>query len=66
MIGFIEKIHKRNMIRNLKKKQDEVNRLYDKKGLSDKVLEKQLEINSLRYDNDIYDESELIFESYVQ
>lgn len=66
MKDFIAKIHKRNMTRVLKKKQEEVDKLYQKDGLTDKVLEMQLEVNCLRNQEDIYDSNKLVFEDYVQ
>ena len=47
-------------------KQKEVDQLYQEKGLTDEVLAKQIEINRIRYENDIPDEQEIIYDKYVQ
>lgn len=46
--------------------QAEVDELFKSEGLTDEVLEKQVTINTLRCENDIPDESEFIFEDFVQ
>ena len=46
--------------------QKEVNTLFESDGLTDEVLEKQLEINKLRNEHDIPDEEEKIYEEWVQ
>lgn len=66
MIGFIEKIHKKNVNRHLNKKQAEVDRIFKEKGLTDEVLQLQLEINCIRNEEDICDENEKIYGDYVQ
>ena len=54
------------MKEELKKKQEIVNELYASEGLSDEVLDLQLEINKLRHEHDLVDESEINEEGYVQ
>ena len=54
------------MEEKLAKLQKEVDALYDENGLTDEVLDKQIEINKLRYEHDIPDESEKIHKDYVQ
>lgn len=54
------------MEEKLAKMQQEVDELYVKEGLSDEVLEKQLEINALRNEHDIADKNELVYENFVQ
>ena len=54
------------MKEHLAKKQKEVDELYEKEGLTDEVLDKQIAINKLRHAHDITDESEKIHEDYVQ
>ena len=51
---------------NLNRKQAEVNKLQDRFGFSDDVLEKQVEINKARNKHDIPDKSEVINGEYVQ
>ena len=54
------------MEEKLAKMQMEVDELYAKEGLSDEVLEKQVEINTLRNEHDIADKSEFVYENFVQ
>lgn len=56
---FIRKI-------SLKNKQRAVDKQYEEEGLTDDVLEKQIEINRIRYEKDIPDEQEIIYDKYVQ
>lgn len=51
---------------NLKRKQADLNREYERYGFTDKVLEKQIEINTLRRKYDIPDESHFVYEEFVQ
>lgn len=50
----------------LKNKQIAIDKQYAKEGLSDEVLEAQVELNQLRNELDIPDESNFIFENFVQ
>lgn len=50
----------------LKNNQRALDKQYAREGLSDEVLEKQVEINCLRHELDIPDESKIIFEDFVQ
>ena len=54
------------MKEHLAKKQKEVDELFERDGLTDEVLEKQIAINKLRHAHDIPDESEKVHEDYVQ
>ena len=54
------------MEEKLAKMQKKVDKLYDKHGLTDEVLDKQIEINKLRHKHDISDESNRINKKYVQ
>lgn len=54
------------MKEHLAKKQKEVNELFERDGLTDEVLDKQIAINKLRHAHDITDESDKIHEDYVQ
>ena len=51
---------------NLNRKQAEVDKLQDRFGFTDEVLEKQVEINRARHKHDIPDESKLVYGKYVQ
>lgn len=50
----------------IKNKQRAIDKQYAREGLSNDVLEKQIEINCLRHELDIPDESKFIFEDFVQ
>jgi len=50
----------------LKNKQRVVDNLFEKEGLSDEVLSKQVEINILRNELDMPDSEKVIFEDFVQ
>ena len=55
---FLHKIQIRN-------KQRTVNKQYEKEGLTDEVLKKQVELNKLKHELDISD-SKKLHENYVQ
>ena len=46
--------------------QEIINEKYEKDGLSDEVLETQVQINSIRHILDIHDETEELYEEFVQ
>ena len=46
--------------------QEKLDKIYDKEGLTDEVLDLQLEINALRHEHDIPDETEMVYKEYVQ
>lgn len=50
----------------LNKKQKEVNVLYEKNGLTDEVLNKQISINKARHEMDIPDSKQKISKKWVQ
>lgn len=50
----------------LRKMQDKVDVLYEKNGLTDEVLDLQIEINTLRSELDIPDEKDVIVGGFVQ
>lgn len=54
------------MEERLAKMQQEVDELYAKYGPTDEVLEKQVEINTLRNEYDIPDTEEFVYENFVQ
>lgn len=47
-------------------RQHYVDKLYEKEGLSEEVLNKQVEVNSLRHEYDISDESKRVYDRFVQ
>lgn len=54
------------MEEKLAKLQKEVDQLYEKDGLTDEVLDKQIAINKLRHEHNITDKEKTIHENYVQ
>lgn len=58
----------RKLIRKhkLNKKQKEVNKLYEQDGLTDEVLDMQLEINEMRNKFDISDPKQKVYKNYCQ
>lgn len=54
------------MENKLKELQSKCDKLYAENGLTDEVLDLQVEINQLRHEHDITDESEFVFEDFVQ
>lgn len=50
----------------LKNKQRAINKQYEKEGLTDEVLDAQVELNKLRTKHDIADSSKKINGKYVQ
>lgn len=57
--NFIKKIQVKN-------KQRSINKRYEKEGLSDALLEEQIEVNKIRNEFNIPDESKFIYEEFVQ
>lgn len=51
---------------NLKREQEKLNKEFEKNGLTDEVLEKQIEINEKRNKLNIPDESEFVNGEFVQ
>lgn len=66
LVNYREKINRININRNLKKEQEKINELYRKEGLTDRVLEMQVELNSKRHECDIPDTSNLVYKHFVQ
>ena len=46
--------------------QKKLDKIYNERGLTDEVLDLQLEINALRHEHDIPDETEMVYKEYVQ
>lgn len=57
--NYLHKIQIKNL-------QRQVDKQYEKEGLTDEVLDKQLEVNKLRHKHNISDESNRLHENYVQ
>lgn len=47
-------------------RQEALNKKYAEEGLTDEILDEQIKLNQLRHEHDIVDESELIYENFVQ
>ena len=47
-------------------RQEALNKRYAAEGLNDEILEEQVKLNQLRNEHDIVDESELVYEKFVQ
>ena len=55
------------MLKNsLEERQKELNKKYEEQGLTDEILEEQIQINQLRHEHDIPDEKQKIHKEYVQ
>ena len=50
---------------SLKNKQKRINEMFDEEGLTDEILQKQVDVNKKRHELDLPDSDELIDE-YVQ
>lgn len=50
----------------IKEAQELINKEYNEKGLTNEVLEAQVELNTIRHALDVHDETEEIYEGYVQ
>lgn len=50
----------------IREAQELINKKYDEKGLTNEILEAQVELNQIRHALDIHDEDETVFEEYVQ
>lgn len=57
--NFIKKIQVKN-------KQRSINKRYEKEGFSNALLEEQIEVNKIRNEFNIPDESKFIYEEFVQ
>lgn len=70
---FTEKSTQENKIDNIEtnieylaKEQEKIDKLYEKEGLTDEVLEKQVKLNQLRNKLDISDRKNRIYDRFVQ
>ena len=63
---MFEKV-KRNIKKiQLDRKQKKINEQFNKYGLTDDILKRQVEVNTQRNELDIPDDSEKIYEDFVQ
>lgn len=61
-----EKIDRIKLMKDLDNKQEIVNQLYAEEGLTDRVLDLQLEINESRAKENIPDPEEMVYKNFVQ
>ena len=61
-----EKVERIKLIRKLDAMQQKLNTIYEQDGLTDQVLDLQLEINTIRHQHNIPDTNETIHKQYVQ
>ena len=61
-----EKVERIKLIRKLDAMQQKLNTIYEQDGLTDQVLDLQLEINEIRHKENIPDTNETIHKQYVQ
>lgn len=66
LVNYREKVNRINLARKFKKEQEKIDELYEKEGLTDRVLEMQVELNSKRHECDIPDESKMVWKNFVQ
>lgn len=52
--------------KRLESEQKLVDQLYEREGLTQEVLNRQIEINKMRNEYDIHDKTETVHEDYVQ
>lgn len=50
----------------LRNQQRVLNKKFAEEGLTDEILDEQIKLNKLRHENDIVDESEKVYEDFVQ
>lgn len=50
----------------LKNRQKRINKKYEKEGLTNEILQEQVEINRLRNELNIPDDNEKVYEDFVQ
>ena len=50
----------------IKNRQRIINKQYEKEGLTDEVLDLQVELNAERHKHDISDTTKRVYENYVQ
>ena len=51
---------------NINRKQADLNKKYELYGLTDEILDKQVELNKKRHELDIRDKNNVIYEDFVQ
>ena len=59
-------MNKEKLKSDIELRQEELNKKYAAEGLTDEILDEQVKLNQLRNEYDIVDESELVYENFVQ
>ena len=62
----LDKADRFKKIIELRNKQKVIDKEYAKNGLTDEVLDAQVELNTSRHELDIPDENNFVYEKYVQ
>lgn len=57
---------KEELEKEFEKRQKAIDKKYEEEGLSDEVLDMQLELNKDRHENNISDPTKRIYKNYVQ
>ena len=65
-MGLIDKIKRIQLTKELNQKQEKINQLYQEEGLTDRVLDKQIELNTIRHQENISDNNQKIYKKYKQ
>lgn len=61
-----EEYNKKEIEDILREEQEAINKLYEEKGLTDEVLDRQVALNQKRNELDISDPTKRIWENFVQ
>lgn len=62
----MDKLNEFKIILEIRNRQRILNKRYKEEGLTDEILEEQLEINKLRNEYDVVDDSEVVYDGFVQ
>ena len=63
----MDNVEKTKLIVHIRNRQRVLNRKYKEEGLTDEILDEQIELNKLRHEHDIRDDfEESLHEDYVQ
>ena len=62
----MDNAEKTKLIVHIRNKQRALNKKHEKEGLTEEILDEQIALNKLRHTYDIHDETEIVYEDYVQ
>lgn len=63
---YKEKTDRIQLMKKLDEQQKEINKEYEEKGLTDELLEKQIQINTTRHKENMPDTTKNIYKNFVQ